>query len=80
VFWLVLRQGQILSLAGAAIGLVAAYFTGRVVASRLYEVRASDPAILAAAAVLVALIAIGATAIPSFRSSRVDPSRVLRPD
>jgi putative ABC transport system permease protein len=80
VFWLVLKQGQILSLAGAVIGLVAAYFTGRVVASRLYEVRASDPTILAAAAVLVALIAIGATAIPSFRSSRVDPSRVLRPE
>ena len=33
------------------IGLVAGYFTGRVVASRLYEVRASDPSILAAAAV-----------------------------
>ena len=80
VFWLVLKRGQLLSLAGAGIGLVAAYFTGRVVASRLYEVRASDPVILAAAAILVAVIAMGATAIPSFRSSRVDPSRVLRPE
>lgn len=80
VFMLVLRQGRTLSLIGAAIGLTAAYLAGRAVSSQLYEVRAADPFILIAATVLVSLIALAATAIPALRSSKVDPSRVLRPD
>jgi putative ABC transport system permease protein len=65
---------------GAGIGLLVAYLAGRVVASRLYEVRASDPAILGGATVLVILIALLATMIPAYRASRIDASRVLRPD
>jgi ABC-type antimicrobial peptide transport system permease subunit len=80
VFWLVLRQGRTLALFGAAIGLTAAYLGGRVISSKLYEVRASDPVILAGATVVVVGIAILATAIPALRSSRVDPCRVLRSD
>ncbi len=80
VFWLVLRQGRTLAIVGALIGVSAAYLAGRVVASRLFEVRASDPGILVGATLLVTVIAILATAVPALRSSRVDPSRVLRPD
>jgi ABC-type antimicrobial peptide transport system permease subunit len=80
VFWLVLKQGQWLTMIGAGIGLLVAYLAGRVVASRLYEVRASDPAILGGATVLVILIALLATMIPAYRASRIDASRVLRPD
>lgn len=80
VFFLVLRQGRTLALLGAAIGLTSAYLAGRVVASKLYEVRASDPQILVGATLVVSLIAIAATAIPALRSSRVDPSKVLRPE
>ncbi len=78
VFWLVLRQGRTLAIVGAAIGLTAAYLAGRVVASRLFEVRASDPIILAGATLIVSIIAIAATAIPAMRSAKVDPCRVLR--
>lgn len=77
VFWLVLSQGRTLAVAGSAIGLGSAYLSGRVVASRLYEVRAHDPLILAAATMIVAGIAIAATAIPAYRAARIDPSRVL---
>ena len=50
------------------------------IASRLYQVTASDPWILGAATLVVAVIAIGATVIPAFRSSRLDPVNVLRPE
>jgi ABC-type antimicrobial peptide transport system permease subunit len=78
VFWLMLRQGRTLTLLGAAIGLAAAYAAGRFVASQLYEVRASDPVILAAATLVVAAIAIVATIIPAVRASWISPSRVFR--
>jgi predicted permease len=80
VFRLVLRQGRTMAGIGAAIGLAVAYLAGRVVASRLYEVRASDPAILGAAVVLVGGIALVATVIPAYRAARLDPAHVLRPD
>ena len=80
VFWLVLRQGKLLAAIGAAIGLAVSYLAGRIVASRLYEVRASDPVVLGGATALVLVIAIVATIIPAYRASRLDASRVLRPD
>ena len=80
VFWLVLKQGRTLVIIGAATGLVLAYLAGRLVSARLYEVSASDPYILSGAVVLVVGIALVATMIPAYRASRVDPSRVLRPD
>ena len=80
VFLLVLNQGRTLTVIGAAIGLAVAYLAGRIVSSRLYEVSASDPWILGGATALVVAIALSATAIPAFRASRLDPSRVLRPD
>ena len=80
VFWLMLRHGRLLTLAGAGLGLAVAYVTGRFVASRLYEVRAADPMILAAAAVVVAAIAAVATVIPAARAARTNPSRVFRAD
>jgi predicted permease len=80
VFRLVFSQGRTLAIVGAVIGLTAAYLSGRLVASRLYEVQAHDPMILAAATITVAGLAFLATAVPAYRASRIDPSRVLRPE
>jgi ABC-type antimicrobial peptide transport system permease subunit len=80
VFCLVLKQGGVLSFAGAAIGVVLAYFGGRIVSSSLYQVRASDPVILGVATLVVLSIALFATVIPAYRSARMDPGRVLRPE
>jgi len=80
VFWLVLRHGGILTVVGAALGLVVAYLAGRAASSALYDVRASDPLILGTAAVIVVSIAALATVIPAYRSSRLDPGQVLRPE
>jgi putative ABC transport system permease protein len=78
VFWLTLKQGRTLAVVGATIGLVVAYFAGRIVSSWLYEVQASDPMILGAATAVVVGIALMATMIPAYRAARLDPARVLR--
>lgn len=80
VFGLTLRQGRMMAIIGAAIGVAVAYGSGRLVSSWLYEVSASDPLILGAATILVSGIALVATVIPAYRAARLDPSRVLRPD
>ena len=79
-FWLIVKQGRTLAAFGTAIGLAAAYGAGRVVSSQIYQVRASDPAILGAATVLVVSVALVATIVPAWRVSHIQPSRVLRPD
>jgi putative ABC transport system permease protein len=80
VFGLMLRQGRLLAAVGAAIGLIVAYMSGRLVSSWLYEVRASDPIILGAAAIVVVGIALVATMVPAYRAAHLDPSRTLRPE
>jgi predicted permease len=77
VFLLVMRQGAMLALSGTAIGLLVAYLSGRVVASQIYAIRASDPLMLGAAIALVAGITALATTIPAWRASRLAPSGVL---
>ena len=77
VFMLVMRQGATLALAGTIIGLLIAYLSGRIVASQIYAIRASDPLTLAGAIVLVAGITALATMIPAWRASRLAPSGVL---
>ena len=77
VFVLVMKQGALLALIGTAIGLGVAYLSGRIVASQIYAIRASDPLMLGAAIVLVAGITCCATMIPAWRASRLSPSGVL---
>ena len=80
VFWLMVNQGRTLSAAGTVLGLTTAFVAGRVVASQLYDVRASDPLILVSAVVLVLVITFLAVVVPARRASRVNPSQVLRLD
>ncbi len=80
VFWLVMNGGQRLALVGVAIGLIGAYAGGRLLASSVYAMRAADPLILAAAALIVAVVAFLATMIPAVRASRLEPVRALRPE
>jgi len=77
VFWLVMKQGAALALIGTLIGLAIAYLSGRIVASQIYMIRASDPLMLSGAIVVVVGIAAIATMIPAWRASRLNPSGVL---
>lgn len=78
VFWLLVRGGQRLAVAGIAIGLVAAFAGGRIAAGSVYAMRAADPLVLGLAAIVVAGITFVATTIPAVRASRLDPVRALR--
>lgn len=75
---MVVRQGLTITLAGAAAGLVAAYWLSRLIAASLYGVAPSDPVSFAAAAALLLVVALVACAVPARRAARVDPQRVLR--
>jgi putative ABC transport system permease protein len=78
VFLLVMRQGAMLGIAGAGIGLVLAYFSGQLVSNRVYAIRAADPLILAVAAVLITSITFLATTIPAARAARLNPANALQ--
>src|ERR1041385_8911526 len=78
VFLLVMKQGVTLGVVGAAIGLSLAYFSGKVISNRVYAIRASDPLILASAAVLITAITFLATTLPAIRASRVNPANALQ--
>ena len=78
VFTLVVRQGLVLALLGVAIGIPAAVALTRVIASRLFGVTATDPATLAATAVMFVSIALLACSIPARRATKVDPLVALR--
>jgi putative ABC transport system permease protein len=78
VFWLMMRRGQLLAVAGVLIGLAAAYAGGRAASSAVYGIRASDPFVLLTATVMVVLITWIATALPARRAARIDPILALR--
>jgi ABC-type antimicrobial peptide transport system permease subunit len=78
VLGMVMREAVLLAIAGLAIGLPAALFASRIVASMLYGVKGADPALLGICAALTIAVACAAVAIPARRASRVDPMTALR--
>jgi ABC-type antimicrobial peptide transport system permease subunit len=78
VLKLVLRQGIVLAIVGAALGMAVALGVTRYLASMLYNVHASDPATMAGVALLLTLVALAACYIPARRATRVDPMVALR--
>jgi putative ABC transport system permease protein len=68
------------TLAGLAVGVVAALATVRVVKTLLFGVTPQDPLTLAAAGVSLLAIAILACSVPAWRAARVDPMIALRGD
>jgi putative ABC transport system permease protein len=74
----ILRSAFSMLVLGFAGGLAGAFALTRVLKSLLFQVSALDPAALAVACVLMALVAMLAAAIPASRAARVDPMTVLR--
>ncbi len=75
---MILRQVGVMTIIGGVAGLVAALGLGRAAQSLLFEIKGHDPGVLIGAAILLALVAIGAGFIPAHRASKVDPMRALR--
>jgi putative ABC transport system permease protein len=65
-------------LSGLAIGIIATFALGRLIAAQLYQVSAHNPALLAGATVLLALTAFIACLVPARRAALVDPVQALR--
>jgi putative ABC transport system permease protein len=78
VLRMVLYDGMRPALIGVAIGLAGALALGRVVASLVYGVSATDPATFVAGAGLLAAVALCASLIPAIRATKVDPMTALR--
>jgi predicted permease len=78
VIKLVLRQGMELAAIGILVGLAGAAVLTRVMASLLFGVSTTDAATFAALPALLAAVALAATIIPAWRTTRVDPVVALR--
>jgi ABC-type antimicrobial peptide transport system permease subunit len=74
----VLREGMRLAVLGLVVGIAGAFAAGRVLASLLSEVKPGDPAIFAATATLLAVVALIACYLPARRAARLDPMTALR--
>ena len=75
---MILKRGMSLALLGVGIGLAGAFALTRLMASLLYEVKASDPITFAGVALLLAIIAALSCYIPARRAARVDPMAAIR--
>lgn len=78
VVGLVLREGTILAVVGAAIGLIGAYLVGRAMQSTLFGVGAFDVAAFAGIFFLLLVVALSACLVPAWRASTVEPMEALR--
>ncbi|MBV8820425.1 MAG: FtsX-like permease family protein [Acidobacteriaceae bacterium] len=74
----IVRQGAVLALAGAGVGLAAALALGRTLAGLVYGVSTADPVTFVAAPAIVVSVALFAVAVPAIRASAVDPAQTLR--
>jgi ABC-type antimicrobial peptide transport system permease subunit len=77
---LFIRQGVALAAIGVACGFAGATALTRLIASLLFEVRATDPATYAAVALLLLVSAMLASAIPALRVTLIYPVESLRGD
>jgi putative ABC transport system permease protein len=78
VLRLVTLQALRLTVAGVAVGLVAAWAGARLLSSALLGIHAVDPVVLVLMAVLLVIVGVAAALRPAVRAAQVDPAIVLR--
>lgn len=78
VVWMVLRGAFRQVGIGLALGIPAAVGAGYLIASQLFGVRPWNPPMLGGVALLLALAALIAAAVPARRAASVDPMQALR--
>jgi putative ABC transport system permease protein len=78
VLRLVLGGALKMTMAGVAIGLIAAAALTRFLATLLFAVQPTDPVTFAGTAALLTAAALAACALPAWRAATVDPAVTLR--
>jgi putative ABC transport system permease protein len=72
------RQVGTIATIGIGVGVAGALVLTRWISSMLFGIDPADPVVYAGVAILLALVALLAAAIPSGRATRIDPLRALR--
>jgi predicted permease len=78
VVWEIARRGLLLTVSGLGAGVLLTVVLGRVLASQVYGVSATDPLFSVLAGLAFGLVAIVACLVPASRAARLDPAAVLR--
>jgi putative ABC transport system permease protein len=78
VLKLIVGQGMILALLGVGLGVIGALALTRVMASLLYDTKATDPLTFLGVSALLIAVAFLACYVPARRATRVDPMEALR--
>ncbi len=78
VVLMMVKEGLLLSLAGAIIGTAGAMVSSRLLSNMLYEVAPSDPYTFIIVLALLFFTAMCGCFFPAYRAARVDPIRTLR--
>ncbi|HYC49835.1 MAG TPA: ADOP family duplicated permease [Gemmatimonadaceae bacterium] len=76
----VVGEGVRVVAVGVLTGIALALAAGRLIASLLYGVEPSDPAVMIVVSAILLLVAAAAAVIPAWRAARVDPVTALRAD
>ena len=78
VLSMIVRQSLRIAGVGVALGLMASFVLTRTIRSLLFEVSTTDPLTFASIAVVILVLAVGASLVPAYRATRVDPMVALR--
>jgi len=78
IVWMVVRESTLVLGIGMIVGVGMSVALSRLVASLLYGISAHDPGVLGMAAIVLATLALIASAVPAWRASRLDPVTALR--
>ena len=78
VLKLMVKKGIVLGVVGVAVGLAASFALTRLIATLLFDVKATDTATFAIVAVGLFLVTLFACYVPARRATKVDPLKALR--
>jgi putative ABC transport system permease protein len=80
VIGLVVGQAMAMAVAGVAIGVLLALWSGKTLSSMLFGVGPRDPLVLGMVSVFLIAVALAAALAPALRAARIDPTIAIRGD